>query len=455
MFYFPFLFLLSLQASSMHCVTFPGSPSFKNYKMSWLARSFANSLRLDGDENDIVLDPPTTSSRHPPQQQPDDDDPRKNALRSLAEEDEETQGRGVKEDLDEIKETLTRQFWGMATFLAPPPSDSHPQSDPSSLISNHRSVSPNEEPQLHNAALSNHSSDAEQGNDPNSVSFGSDSDGDCGLEQRAVGITEEVLSFAMNIAMHPETWLDFPIDEEDDPDDFDMSDAQQEHAAVVERLTPRLAALRIELCPCHMSESYFWKVYFVLLHSRLNKEDAGILSTRQVMAARAMWMQELHKQTKPEFEIFGRSASYSRDNAQHDDFTPNLLLDDSCSDDHMPNQTYGYRTTSLSMPSDSETEKHTVESSRMHFTDSDRSVIEESQIIKTENKDLKCGRASQIIFQDYDDDDDEWPEEDSDLGGYSAITLPMVNEEEISFSDLEDDDYGIKPVSSSTGSKVV
>jgi len=61
-----------------------------------------------------------------------------------------------------------------------------------------------------------------------------------------------------------------------------MSDAQKQHAAVVERLIPRLAALRIELCPCFMSESYFWKVYFVLLHSRLNKEDAGVLSTSQV-----------------------------------------------------------------------------------------------------------------------------------------------------------------------------
>lgn len=61
-----------------------------------------------------------------------------------------------------------------------------------------------------------------------------------------------------------------------------MSDAQQEHAFAIERLAPRLAALRIELCPCHMSESYFWKVYFVLLHSRLNKQDAGVLSTPQV-----------------------------------------------------------------------------------------------------------------------------------------------------------------------------
>lgn len=64
--------------------------------------------------------------------------------------------------------------------------------------------------------------------------------------------------------------------------DFDMSDAQQDHAAVIERIAPRLAALRIELCPCHMSEGYFWKVYFVLLHSRLHKQDAGILSTPQV-----------------------------------------------------------------------------------------------------------------------------------------------------------------------------
>ena len=61
-----------------------------------------------------------------------------------------------------------------------------------------------------------------------------------------------------------------------------MSDAQKEHAFTIEHLAPRLAALRIELCPCHMSESYFWKVYFVLLHSRLNKHDAEILSTPQV-----------------------------------------------------------------------------------------------------------------------------------------------------------------------------
>jgi hypothetical protein len=66
------------------------------------------------------------------------------------------------------------------------------------------------------------------------------------------------------------------------PSDFDMSGAQQEHAFAIEHISPRLAALRIELCPIHMSEECFWKIYFVLLHPRLNKHDAELLSTPQV-----------------------------------------------------------------------------------------------------------------------------------------------------------------------------
>ena len=167
------------------------------------------------------------------------------------------------------------------------------------------------------------------------------------------------------------------------------------------------------------------------------------------MEARTIWMQELHKQIKPEFEFPGRSTAYSRGTAQRDD-SASSLLDDAYSDD-VTHRTCGYETTYLSILTDNETEKHTVENSETHFID--KSVIAENPIIKAENKDLKCGRSSQIIIQDYDDDDDvDWPEEDSDLG---ETTLPIVNEEDISFSDLEDDDYGIKPVSCNTGSKVV
>jgi hypothetical protein len=107
----------------------------------------------------------------------------------------------------------------MASFLAPPPTIS--QSD-------HNLPEQDFQQQQHvdDAVISNQSSDMENGiihgdddPDPNSNTFGSDSEREQDLDtQCAVGITEEVLTFAMNIAMHPETWLDFPIDEEDDTD---------------------------------------------------------------------------------------------------------------------------------------------------------------------------------------------------------------------------------------------
>ncbi|KAF5812508.1 putative BSD domain-containing protein [Helianthus annuus] len=65
--------------------------------------------------------------------------------------------------------------------------------------------------------------------------------------------------------------------------DFELTDAQQEHALTVESLAPRLAALRIELCPGYMSESSFWKIYFVLLHPRLEPHAAALLSTPEVI----------------------------------------------------------------------------------------------------------------------------------------------------------------------------
>ncbi|KAJ1377864.1 BSD domain [Sesbania bispinosa] len=204
---------------------------------------------------------------------------------------------GVKEDLSEIKQSLTRQFWGMATFLGPSPSPSHSPE-------HHRT-------RYHfNSSVSNQSDTRPSGNERHVEDGAAVSDCD-------VGNTEEVLAFATSYRRERRHRLEFFKIR--DSVDFEMSEAQREHASAIERLAPRLAALRIELCPCHMSENYFWKVYFVLLHSRLNKQDAEILSTMQVMAARAMWMHELRKQMKLAlFELFGRSTAYSRDATQHD-----------------------------------------------------------------------------------------------------------------------------------------
>ena len=153
----------------------------------------------------------------------------------------------------------------------------------------------------------------------------------------------------------------------------------------------------------------------------------------QVVAARSMWMQELQKQTKEETGWFSRSTYYSKDRANtlEEDFDP------------IPGRTFASKHTSSSMATDFETEKYPVESTELQFID--KSVIAEKTVIKTGNKDSLVGPSSKPLVQNFEDDEDEWPEEDSDFGGYSGTAYCMGNEDDISFSDLEDVDDGNVP----------
>lgn len=418
--------------------------------MSWLARSIANSLHLDDDddgaeENDVVPDRSNldTSPTNHYQIPPPKDDRTQSPPEQL--EENEFQSRGVKEDLTEFKQTLTRQFWGVASFLAPPPtthdnqqgssnnldeSGAPDQSDEEDPLDSGIGVSEMSRMGSNYYPLGSEENEGENGNGD----YGEEEEEEEGLS--AVGITDEVLAFASNIAHHPETWLDFPLDEEEDLDDFDMSDAQKEHALAIQHFAPRLAALRIELCPFHMSENYFWKIYFVLLHSRLNKLDADILSTPQVMEARAMWMQELHKQRKPESNWFERSTSYmnNHENVLQEDLVPTS----SCrTPEIMSPRMYAAEPTTSPMTTDCETEKHPIESTEVQFID--KAVIVEKQVV-AEDKNLLVGRSSKIQIPNYEDGYDDWPDEDSDLGRQNETAICVGIEDDISFSDLEDDD---------------
>lgn len=176
--------------------------------MSWFAKSLANSFRLDPDDDvkDVVRgnkpenDPRPSSPTRPilHQQQHYDDELYRNGIvepKKDEEEDVDSQAHGVREDLSEIKQTLTRQLWGVASFLAPSPSQ------PSTPTFNR--VEHNWDQSDHDRIL--HSIEEDEKNEESNM-------------ENVVGITEEVLAFAGNIAMHPETWLDFPLDEEEDLD---------------------------------------------------------------------------------------------------------------------------------------------------------------------------------------------------------------------------------------------
>jgi hypothetical protein len=78
---------------------------------------------------------------------------------------------------------------------------------------------------------------------------------------------------------------------------------------------------------------------------------------------------------------------------------------------------------------DLEVEKHAIQVTEVAVVD--KSVIKE-QLTEDNTK------ASNVLQETYDDDTDDWFDEESDLAGHTSIL--MGDEEDVSFSDLEEDD---------------
>lgn len=182
--------------------------------MSWLVRSITNSLRLDDDDNGESNNPnnlPKDSNQPHPQSDPPS-----------------PEQRGVKEDLSDLTQTLTRQFWGVASFLAPPPQAPDPSGDDSDRESSDAAGIEGIRSDIaeiggkfksgisklsSNIGVSDFSKIASS-----FLQLGSEEQ-EGGYNGSAVGVTEEVVAFARDVAMHPETWMDFPLPEEDDDDE--------------------------------------------------------------------------------------------------------------------------------------------------------------------------------------------------------------------------------------------
>ncbi|KAJ9540621.1 hypothetical protein OSB04_027127 [Centaurea solstitialis] len=422
--------------------------------MSWFARSIANTFKLDDDDH------PVNDGKH--QLQADDD----NLPQSPRQ--------GVKEDLSEITTTLTRQLRGVASFLAPSSHPSEEKSDPEAIsgirrdfaeiggkfrtgiskLSNNIDVS--EITKIASNFLQMESDDEDSTDD--------DDDG-------AVGVTDEVVAFATQIAMHPKTWLDFPLLQDDEgkttnsnfkctindligcilehlllekrigvfkviyygisyhmnvcllfsfTPDFELSDAQQEHALAVERLAPRLGALRIELCPGYMSESSFWKIYFVLLHPRFERHAAELLSTPKVLKARASLTHELKNRCYAQSKNEGaRSNVYAENSAPGE----HCSVPSSTKLESFPVEISVIET---DIPSILANEKHPIHSDEIPIVE--KSVIQEEP--------LNHNMQATIIAMEGKDETDDWLKEEIS----EIITIPIENDEDVSFSDLEDDD---------------
>ncbi|XP_044977161.1 uncharacterized protein LOC123444497 [Hordeum vulgare subsp. vulgare] len=408
--------------------------------MSWLARSIAATLSSAPDDDGH-------SEAASGDRTPD------HAANAEEDEQPDTPGRGVKGDISELTESLTRRFWGVASFLAPPPAAGAEAS--TAAAETEADAEGEYGPQSPRVAgirndlaeiggrvrsgismLSNANAVAEISKIASSfLPFAPEEEEEDEVD--AVGVTEEVVVFVRHISTSPETWLDFPLFVNDrHADDFELSDTQYEHALAIERIVPSLSYLRTELCSTNMSEACFWKIYFVLLHSKLNKEDAELLSTTQISEAREELLQSSPRMKNVSSEGPGGSSESSNvpsNQAEDIEFSPSSIQD----------KIGTAEATSFEEPTPdplpaAEADKHPISTSEPEIVD--KSVIEEELVAKTEIK--NPGDKPNLYTPDDDDDKEveDWLEDmDHDDNKTGNITS-VGQDEDVSFSDLEDDD---------------
>lgn len=148
-----------------------------------------------------------------------------------------------------------------------------------------------------------------------------------------------------------------------------------------------------------------------------------------------MWLQELQKKTKGDPYWSGISVFRSKDS------TVSLCENIVCTyEDVELVKESDWRSISESStqqtPAEHEFEKHAL--NEIEFID--KSVIKDDLPPEIQDKEIVVGFSFQTPVPDNNEDDDEdaWVKDDTDLIGYTSTSV-VVDEEDISFSDLEDD----------------
>jgi hypothetical protein len=92
------------------------------------------------------------------------------------------------------------------------------------------------------------------------------------VDNYQIPITQTLVEYVQNLALHPSTFINFPIPKLTDAS-FRLNKGEERHAKEILQRVPELQALRYDLCPRKMTEETFWRIYFLLL---LNKTTRGL-----------------------------------------------------------------------------------------------------------------------------------------------------------------------------------
>ncbi|KAI3868749.1 hypothetical protein MKW98_008834 [Papaver atlanticum] len=309
----------------------------------------------------------------------------------------------VKENLTEIRKSIGRQLLGVASFLAPPPQSSSSSTATTATTSDSSSstatTTTDSSSSSHSLVGGIKSDFAEiSGSLKSGLSLFSSNkavneisrfattllqfpkeDG----EDEVAGVNQEVLEFVRIMSSRPECWTEFPLPLHHYKD-FHMSEAQEHHASTIEELAPSLADLRYKLCPNFMTEDRFWMIYFIMLYPRLRESDAMLLTTPQIVEVKKVLLQNL--QNKSDAALQGSISE----------------VDD---------------VEGSNMDSNNRGEFGTVLQKKVLAESTCQENVDEQENV------------------------DQWLEEEDVETGTSLASLKQLgNDEDVSFSDLEDDD---------------
>ncbi|KAL6845212.1 hypothetical protein ACP4OV_024707 [Aristida adscensionis] len=430
--------------------------------MSWLARSIAatlSSAHSDDEGSDAA-----SGDASPPRPRA----PSHPAGADAGEpEQPDTPSRGgVKGDISELTESLTRRFWGVASFLAPPPAagegegEGEEETEAEEEEAAVAAAGPEEleEQESQSPRIAGIRSDLAEigGRVRSGISMLSNANavteisriassfltfGPGEEEGEAVGVTEEAVVFVRHISMHPETWLDFPLFADGRlTDDFELSDTQYGHALAMEHLVPSLSYLRTKLCSTSMSEACFWKIYFVLLHSILNNQDAELLSTPEILKAR----EELLQSSPKKNQLVSEGLGVVEESSENKNVLSTEPKDKDLSPSSIKNKNGTFEAQSSQEPTsdptaDIEANKYPVSTPEPEIVD--KSVIQEELVLKNEINCVPNEKSGHLYTAETDDDKEveEWLQDMVTVPSKTGYPTAAGEEEDVSFSDLEDD----------------
>ena len=158
----------------------------------------------------------------------------------------------------------------------------------------------------------------------------------------------------------------------------------------------------------------------------------------QIVEARAMLTQELQNRAKAKPEP---EASADSPKEQH------LSVPSDAHAGFVPIEILKAESAPSAEAVDLETEKHPVQSTEIKVID--KAVVEEGPANPSKYQESVSGSSSKVLDDKFEDDGDDWLKEDdnSETVGVQGTSIPIGNDEDVSFSDLEEDDDGDAPVS--------